>query len=235
MPNQRGTSSGPDPANFEHVDVWVFDLDNTLYSPRRGIFDQVDRKMTEYVSKRFGLGHDDARALQKALFRSHGSTMRGLMTEHGVDPDHFLDYVHDVDIEILPPNEDLAAALARLAGRKLVFTSASLPYALRIMERIGIEEHFEAVYDIVAAEYLPKPHAPTYRRFLAVHEVDAARAAMFEDIAKNLRPAAELGMTTIWVPGLSDWGREDSDGDHIHYVADDLTEWLTALTAERAG
>ncbi|MCZ6522563.1 MAG: pyrimidine 5'-nucleotidase [Alphaproteobacteria bacterium] len=214
---------------LDHIEVWVFDLDNTLYSPRHNLFAQIDRRMGEFVSDLLGASLEAARQVQKSLFREHGSTLRGLMEEHGIAPDDFLDYVHDVDLEVLPPDAELDAALGKLDGRKLIFTSASLRHAERVTARLGVDHHFEDVYDIAAADYLPKPHRPTYERFLRRHQVDPGRAVMFDDIARNLEPAAALGMTTVWIPGRTEWAREGSDGDHIDYVAADLAPWLAAL------
>lgn len=217
---------------LDHVEVWVFDLDNTLYPARHNLFAQVDRRMGEFISALLGVDRDEARRVQKGLFRDFGSTMRGLMVTYGIEPEEFLDFVHDVDLSAIPPDAELDAALSKLDGRKLIFTSASRQHTERVTARLGVDHHFEAVYDIAAADYLPKPHPPTYARFVDRHEVDPGAAVMFEDIARNLAPAAALGMTTVWVPGLTEWSREGSDGDHIHHVADDLTDWLTALSAE---
>ncbi len=214
---------------LDHVEVWVFDLDNTLYPARHNLFTEVDRRMGAFIADRLGLDHEEARRVQKGLFRDHGSTLRGLMTVHDVGPDDFLDYVHDVDVSSMPPDDALDAALARLEGRKLIFTSASLDYAWRVARQLGVGHHFEDIYDIAAADYLPKPHPPTYDRFLERYRVDPRASAMFEDIARNLQPAAALGMTTVWVPGVTEWSHEGSDGDHVHHVADDLAAWLTAL------
>jgi putative hydrolase of the HAD superfamily len=157
-----------------------------------------------------------------------------MMEEHGMAPEAFLEYVHDIDLSPLPPDRALDDALDRLEGRKLIFTSASAGHAERITERLGVRRHFEDIYDVADAAYLPKPHPPTYERFLARHRVDPRAAAMFEDIARNLAPAAALGMVTVWVPGITEWSREGADGDHIHHVADDLSAWLTRLTGPRA-
>lgn len=224
-------AENPAAPRLDHVEVWVFDLDNTLYPAHHDLFVQVDARMGEFVARCLDVALEDARKAQKALFRAHGSTMRGLMTEHGVDPDAFLDYVHDIDVSVLPADAALDRALGRLEGRKLVFTSASAHHAERVMAQLGVEHHFEDIYDVVAAGYLPKPHPPTYARFVERHRVEPAKAVMFEDIARNLAPAAALGMTTVWIPGLTEWSREGGEGDHIHHVTDDLTAWLTALTA----
>ena len=217
---------------LDHIEVWVFDLDNTLYPARYNLFRQVSERMGAFIADYLGLDPEQAREVQKALFREHGSTLRGLMNAHGMEPNGFLEYVHDVDVSAVPPDEGLNAALGKLQGRKLIFTSASLRHAERVTARLGVDHHFEDIYHIAAADYVPKPHPTTYQRFIERHRVEPRAAAMFEDIARNLRPAAALGMTTVWVPGLGAFSHEDSDGDHIHHVAEDLTAWLTALSAD---
>ncbi len=216
---------------LDHVEVWVFDLDNTLYPARYNLFAQVDQRMSAFIADYLGLDLDEARRVQKALFREHGSTLRGLMTAHGMEPNGFLEYVHDVDVAAVPPDTGLDAALGKLEGRKLIFTSASLRHAERVTARLGIAHHFEDIFHIAAADHVPKPHPATYRRFIERYRVEPTAAAMFEDIARNLRPAAALGMTTVWVPGMTEWSHEDSEGDHIHHRTEDLTAWLTALSA----
>jgi putative hydrolase of the HAD superfamily len=161
--------------------------------------------------------------------------MRGLMTEHGVDPRQFLDYVHLIDHSQLEPNPALGAALARLPGRKYIFTNASTDHADRVLARLGIAEHFGGTFDIVAADFLPKPNPACYDMMLKAHGIDAGRSAMFDDIPKNLEPAAALGMTTVWIRTDSDYAKVGAPGAHIHYVTDDITLWLTDLMAGRPG
>jgi putative hydrolase of the HAD superfamily len=172
--------------------------------------------------------------MQKELFRAHGTTMRGLMDRHGIDPDHFLDFVHDIDYARIPPAPALDAALAALPGRKLVFTNGSVRHAEQVMDRLGVARHFSGVFDIAASDYLPKPDPAPYAALCARHAIAPTRAAMFEDIARNLVPAHALGMTTVWVRTESAWATEGSDGDHIHHATDDLESWLSALVARRA-
>jgi len=210
-------------------DCWIFDLDNTLYAATSNLFAQVDRRIGRYVERLLGLPPGPARLIQKQLFRDHGTTLRGLMSEHDIAPLEFLDYVHDIDFSIIGPDAVLAAAIAALPGRKLVFTNACGRYAANILQRLGIAPLIEAIFDITDADYLPKPAPATYDRLVARYGIDPRRAIMIEDITRNLVPAAKLGMTTVWVPTDNIWAREEEDFAHIDYVADDLGGWLAGL------
>jgi len=206
-------------------DAWVFDLDNTLYPAACNLFAQIDRRMKDYIVRNLGLDHIQAHALQKKYYRTHGTTLRGLMLHHGVAARDYLDYVHDIDLAPILPAPQLERALAAVAGRKLVFTNGSASHAERVLARLGIGHHFEAVFDVVDAEYLPKPEPATYRRFVACHGLDARRSVMFEDLARNLAPAAALGMTTVWVRHADS---EAGAHDHVDHVTEDLAGWLAA-------
>jgi len=232
LPNATST---PDPAAFRHVRTWVFDLDNTLYPAACNLFDQIDARMTEFIARRFGLPEAEARSLQKRYYREHGTTLRGLMTEHDIAPDAFLDYVHDIDVTPVAPTPRLAAALDRLPGRKIVYTNGSERHAANVLGRLGIADRFEAVFDIVAADYIPKPDPRPYAVMLERHQVEPTTSVMVEDIARNLAPAAALGMTTLWVVTDSDFARPDlggvGAGRHIHHATEDLVAWLDHLAA----
>jgi putative hydrolase of the HAD superfamily len=220
----------PDP---HQVEVWIFDLDNTLYPAHCDLFAQVSQRMGEYISDYLGIEFADARLLQKDYFHRHGTTLRGLMVEHEMDPAPFLDYVHDIDLSPVPVDGRLDRALAALPGRKVIFTNGSVGHATRITSHLNIEHHFELVFDIVASDYLPKPNPDPYRKLVEAHGIRPEAAVMVEDIAKNLAPAADMGMTTVWVPGHDEWSRDGGDADHVHHVVDDLADWLTGLSAEQ--
>ncbi|MGP7796674.1 pyrimidine 5'-nucleotidase [Sphingomonas sp. CLY1604] len=207
------------------IDTWIFDLDNTLYPARANLFARIDERMTAYVARRLGLGGDAARALQKDYFHRHGTTLTGLMADHGVDPHEFLADVHDVEMDVLEADAPLAAAIAQLPGRKLVFTNGDKPYALRVLDRLGLGDHFEAVHDIHAMDLVPKPHASAYAGLCAAFGIVPSRAIFFEDMARNLAPAKAIGMTTVWVDNGSEQGPEVAR-DHIDFTVHDLAPWL---------
>jgi len=221
---------------FDHVETWVFDLDNTLYPHHVNLWQQVDARIGEFVSRRLNVSAEQARRIQKDYYRRYGTTMRGMMTEHGVHADDFLAYVHQIDHSPLEPNPAMGAAIAELPGRKLILTNGSTDHAGKVLERLGIGAHFEAVFDIIAAELEPKPAPQTYRKFLDLHAVDPARAAMFEDLARNLVVPHQLGMTTVLVVPdgtrevvREDWELEGREATYVDHVTDDLTGFLERL------
>jgi putative hydrolase of the HAD superfamily len=227
--------ASPGFAMFDTVESWVFDLDNTLYPASSHLFDQVGERMTAFIADYFAITPEAANARRREYFVRYGTTLRGLMLEHGVAPEPFLDYVHEIDVGLVDPNPALVARLGRLPGRKLIFTNASRGHAERVMERIGITHHFEDIFDIAAADYLPKPDRAGYAMMLARHGVSAERACMIEDLADNLVPAKALGMKTVWLKGGLDWAQpKDGDETAIDFVADDLASWLDGVIARRA-
>ena len=220
-----------DAAALRQAEAWLFDLDNTLYPAGCDLFAQIDQRMGAYIARLFDVDRDEARRRQKAFFQKHGTTLRGLMTEHGVEPASFLDYVHDIDVSVVPALPDLDAALAALPGRKLIFTNGTVAHAARVLDRLGIGRHFEATYDIVAADYRPKPDPGPYADLVARHGLNPGACVMVEDMARNLAPAAAMGMATVWVPTPKDWAQPGPDDTHIHHVADDLTAFLGRVAA----
>jgi putative hydrolase of the HAD superfamily len=213
------------------IETWIFDLDNTLYPASCRLFDQIHDRMQRFIAERLRLSPEAALAVQKTYFREHGTTMRGLMTVDQVDPREFLAYVHQVDLSVVPADPALAAALAALPGRKFVHTNGSVRHAERLLDHLDIAGSFCGIVDIADAGFEPKPALAGYRELLRRHDVAAARALMVEDMAKNLVPAAALGMTTAWVRGTVDWAVAGAEGGHIHYVVDDLASFLAAVTS----
>lgn len=218
---------------FAHVDDWIFDLDNTLYPASARLFDLIDARMSAYVGRVLGCDLDEALRVQKQYFRDHGTTLAGLMMHHGTDPHDFLDDVHAIPLDRVSRDERLAEGLARLPGRKFVFTNGDVDYAGRVLRAIGIEEHFHGLVDIHACSYRPKPDAHGYRLLVERFGIDPARAILVEDMAKNLKPAKAMGMTTIWVDNGSDHGSHDADEYAIDHVIDDVAEWLHQITRGR--
>ena len=209
------------------IETWIFDLDNTLYPASCRLFDQVQQRMNEYISDRFGLDQEGAAELRRTYFREHGTTLRGLMTVNRIDPHDFLAFVHEIDLSCVPPDPDLVVAMNRLRGRKIIHTNGSVRHAERLLDHLGLTDSFSGIIDIAAAEFDPKPSRAGYDLLLRWHEVDPRRALMVEDIARNLAPAAELGMTTAWMRNGLDWASAESDADYIHHVVDDLAGFLT--------
>lgn len=220
------TQGTPD---LSHVDTWVFDLDNTLYAARHSLFDQVEVRITQYVQRFLDLDHDKARVLQKQYFLDHGTTLNGLVELHACEPDDYLAFVHDIDYSPIPPDPDLDHALSHLPGRKLIFTNGDVPHAERAMERLGVAHHFEAIFDIVASDYIPKPEPSVYDVLMECHGIHGPSAVFFEDMARNLEPAKARGMTTVWIEGTSSYARTGVDGGYIDHHASELTPWLTDL------
>ena len=213
--------------------TWVFDLDNTLYPASCGLMAEVSSRMTLYVADALKLDSENALIEQKRMFREHGTTLRGLMNDHGVDPTHFMDYVHDVDYSVVGPMPRLEAALDQLPGRKVVFTNASSAHAETVLKNLNIARHFDGIFDVAAADYEPKPNPRPYELIAEYHAFDPAHAVMLEDMGPNLKPAAELGMTTVWVRYDTStepyWAVPDGNTDFIHHETDDLVTWLESV------
>lgn len=212
------------------IDHWIFDLDNTLYRTTPEMLAQIDDLMGSFISDFLGVDRVKAREIQKGYFRTHGLTLRGLMLEHDLDPQVYIDHLSQLDLSAVGPDPELAELLAGLPGQKIIYTNAFTAHTEEVMDRIGITHLFDAVFDIGHADYVPKPAIDSYRRLCATHDVDPTRAAMFEDISRNLEPAAELGMKTVWIRTDTHWARDVAETDHIDHVTDDLTAWLRSLT-----
>ena len=207
---------------FSHIDTWVFDLDNTLYDAEQYVFPEMGRRMTGFVAELLDLTEDVADKVRKDYFHKYGTTLRGLMTEHGVAPDIFLQDVHDFDIAGIMPCAVTREGLSRLQGRKFIFTNAPRHFAMRMLAHLNIADLFDDVFAVEDADYWPKPHLDTYHAFIRKHRIQAARSCMFEDMAVNLKPAHDLGMTTVWVHASSKLEKHD----HIHHSHENLRQWI---------
>jgi putative hydrolase of the HAD superfamily len=214
---------------LREIETWIFDLDNTLYPASCRLFDQIHARMTHFIADRLDLTLEAALTVQKTYFRSHGTTLRGLMTVDRVDPEDFLNFVHQVDLSGVPRDAVLIAALAALPGRKIVHTNGSHRHAERLLDHLGIAASFCGIVDIAAAGYQPKPELAGYHTLLQRHRVNPVTALMVEDMAKNLVPAATLGMTTAWVRNSVDWAADGANSDHIHHVVDELGGFLADI------
>ena len=228
------TSDQPD---FSHVSTWVFDLDNTLYPAHCNLFKQIDTRMTQFIQDRFDIPHEKARFIQKDYYARYGTTLSGLMKEHSVAPEDFMDFVHDIDLQAVDENETLAAIISSLPGEKYIFTNGSVKHADNVVGKLGLAGLFDDVFDIAAAGFTPKPHRETYEKFIKRHQVSPNEAAMFEDLAHNLEAAHALGMTTVLVTSQAAWlddepiekrpAKPDDVHDHVHHQTDDLTAFLS--------
>jgi putative hydrolase of the HAD superfamily len=228
------------PRSFGQVETWVFDLDNTLYPHDLNLWQQIDDRIRDFIAGFLKVTHEEAFRVQKDYYKRYGTTMRGLMAEHRLNPDDFLDYVHQIDHSPLVPNPALGAAIEKLPGRKLILTNGTRKHADAVLERMALHGHFEDVFDIVAAELEPKPSAVNYQRFLGAHGVAPDKSAMFEDLARNLAVPHALGMTTVLVVPehtrevfREGWELEGRDAPHVDYVTDDLAGFLQAIAAAR--
>ncbi|NML06955.1 pyrimidine 5'-nucleotidase [Sphingomonas sp. G-3-2-10] len=221
-------------AELRHIRNWIFDLDNTLYPASANLFALIDARIGAYVARLLNVDADEAWRVQKAYFHAHGTTLSGLMAEHGIDPHHYLDDVHDVDMAALERNETLIAALARLPGRKLVFTNGDAPYATKVLDRLGLAGTFEAIHDVHATSYRPKPDPVAYQGLLDAYGLDPHESLFVEDMARNLRPAKAIGMATVWIDNGSEQLPGDADRSFIDYITTDIGQWLFDILEEDA-
>ncbi|MBC00292.1 MAG: pyrimidine 5'-nucleotidase [Rhodobacteraceae bacterium] len=221
---------------FRGVEAWVFDLDNTLYPATSNLFEQIDTRISDYIARTLDMPADEARIKQKEFYRDYGTTLRGLMIEYDIEPDAFLEYVHDIDYSPIEPNPELGRMIAELPGKKFIFTNGDKPHAERTAERLGISDQFDDIFDIVAAGLLPKPNLEAYNLFMDRTGVAPARAAMFEDLARNLVVPHRLGMRSVLlVPDgtravfREEWELEGANAPHVDFVTDDLAGFLRAV------
>lgn len=229
----------PTKADFAGITDWVFDLDNTLYPHHVNLFSQIDRNMTAFVAALLEMEPTAAKTLQKQYYRDHGTTLQGLMIHHGIDPNDFLEKAHAIDYTVVPADPALGDAIKALPGRKFIFTNGTVKHAEMAAARLGILDHFDDIFDIVAAGYVPKPAGETYDKFMGLHRVDTSRAAMFEDLPRNLVVPKALGMKTILlVPRnfeyefAETWERVSDDAVDVDYVTEDLAGFLERLVSE---
>ena len=219
--------------SFLNTRAWIFDLDNTLYPATSNLFAQIDQRMGEFIADYLDLPFDEARVLQKSYYMSYGTTLSGLMIEHALKPEKFLDYVHDIDVSILTPSPELAQAIEALPGEKYIFTNGSRKHAENVAGQLGVLDKFDDVFDIGAAGFVPKPDPKAYDMFLKAHNVTAHEAAMFEDMPHNLKAPHALEMVTVLVHSefydhpvqrqIKEW---TVPPEHVHHMTDDLLGFL---------
>ena len=212
----------------EKINTWIFDLDNTLYSADSGIFQQVHQLMGEFISNNLNMEISEAKKLQSKYYKQHGTTLRGMMDNHGVDPDYFLDEVHRLDYSIVGPNQLLNDELEKLEGRKIIYTNANEKHVLDVLKRINLSDYFDEIFDIKLANYIPKPEIKPYEQIIELFKIDASRSAMFDDIAKNLVPAKKVGFTPVWIDaGYENFSDDiEASRDYLDYQTRNLSLFL---------
>ena len=214
---------------FRSIKYWIFDLDNTLYSGDTKVFDQVDKKMSKYISGKLNVSIEEAKKIQKNYFYEYNTTLNGMIKNHKIDPDEFLEFVHDIDIDFLRKDPDLAKEIEKLEGKKIIFTNGSRKHAINITKRIGIDQYFDDIFDIVNANFIPKPAIEPYKKLVEKHKIDPKLCVLVEDIARNLKPAYEMGMKTVWIENDEPWASKFANSSFVNYRTNNLPEFLKKI------
>ena len=217
-------------SDFDQINTWIFDLDNTLYPVTKKLLTQIDQHMGNFVANFLNVDKEEARHIQKSYFRDYGLTLRGLMLHHGLDPSRYYDEMTPMDLTEVYPNPALADAIRQLPGRKLIYTNASTNHAEMVLDRLGMNNVFEGIFDIISAEYVPKPEIESYKLLCKLNDIDPTHAVMIDDIARNLEPAAALGMTTVWIQTNVDWAQNIELEPFINHVIEDILDWARNIT-----
>ena len=216
------------------IKYWIFDLDNTLYSGKTRVFEQVDKKMSEYISKKLNVSTAEAKEIQKNYFHEYNTTLNGMIKNHKIDVDEFLEFVHNIDIDFLKKDLILCEELKKLDGKKIIFTNGPRKHALNVTKRIGIDQYFDDIFDIIDSEFVPKPAIQPYKKLVEKHKIDPKLCVFVEDIARNLKPAYEMGMKTVWIENDEPWAKKFSDGDFIDFKTNNLSEFLKQINLLKA-
>ncbi len=219
--------------SFQTIKYWIFDLDNTLYSGKTKVFEQVDKKMSKYISEKLNVSIDEAKKIQKNYFYEYNTTLNGMIKNHKIDANEFLEFVHDIDINFLKKDIKLYKEIEKLDGKKIIFTNGSKKHAINVTTKIGINQLFDDIFDIVDCDFIPKPSIEPYKKLIEKHKIDPKLSVFVEDIARNLKPAYEMGMKTIWIENDEPWAKKFSDSDFVNYKTNDLSEFLRKINLEK--
>ena len=214
---------------LKNIKYWLFDLDNTLYSGDTKVFDQVDKKMSKFISEKLKVSEEEAKKIQKNYFHEYNTTLNGMIKNHDIDANEFLEFVHDVNLDFLKKDEFLENQINRLNGKKIIFTNGSKAHAANVTKRIGIDKLFDGVFDIVDSDFYPKPSMRPYKKIIENYNIEPEYCIFFEDIARNLKPAHELGMKTVWIKNKEPWAAKYSDAEFINYKTDNLANFLKEI------
>jgi putative hydrolase of the HAD superfamily len=220
--------------DFQSIKFWLFDLDNTLYSGKTKVFDQIDKKMSKFISEKLNVDIKKAKEIQKNYFYQYDTTLSGLIKNHKINADEFLDFVHDINIDFLKKDLNLAQELEKLDGEKIIFTNGSRKHAINITKKLGVHQYFDDIFDIVDSEFIPKPSMEPYKKLVEKHKIDPNLCVFVEDIARNLKPAYEMGMKTVWIENDEPWAKKLSDSNFINYKTSNLSEFLKKINLTKA-
>ena len=216
------------------IKYWIFDLDNTLYAGKTRVFEQVNKRISKYISEKLNVSIEEAKKIQKNYFYEYNTTLNGMIKNHKIDANEFLEFVHNVNIDFLKEDPKLKEELKQLEGKKFIFTNGSRKHALNIIQRIGIDQSFDGIFDIVDSDFIPKPAIEPYKKLVEKHTIDPNLCVLVEDIARNLKPAYEMGMTTVWIENEVPWAKKFSDANFINYKTNNLCEFLKKINLLKA-
>ena len=220
--------------SFKSINCWLFDLDNTLYSGKTKVFQQIDKKMSQFISEKLNVDIKKAKEIQKSYFYEYNTTLNGMIKNHKIDANEFLEFVHDIDINFLKNDTALKKEMEMLDGKKIIFTNGSKKHAMNVTKKIGIQHCFDDIFDIVDSDFVPKPSIEPYKKLVEKHKIDPKLCVFVEDIARNLKPAYEMGMKTIWVENDEPWARKFSDSNFVNYKTKNLSEFLRKINLEKS-
>ena len=220
--------------SFKLIKFWIFDLDNTLYSGDTKVFQQVDKRMSKYISDKLSVNLEEAKKIQKNYFHEYNTTLNGMIKNHKIEPNEFLEFVHDINIDFLQKDPVLAEEIKKLEGLKIIFTNGSRKHALNVTKKLGIDDLFDDIFDIVDCDFIPKPLVEPYKKLVKKHKIDPKLCVLVEDIARNLKPAYEMGMKTVWIENDEPWACKFSDKEFINYKTNNLPEFLKKINLLKA-
>ena len=215
------------------IKYWLFDLDNTLYAGTTKVFDQVDKKMSKFISEKLSVSIEEAKKIQKNYFHEYNTTLNGMIKNHKIDAEEFLEFVHDVNLDFLQKDKFLENEIMRLNGKKIIFTNGSRAHAENVTKKIGIDKLFDGIFDIVDSDFIPKPSKESYKKIIENYKIEPQYCIFFEDIARNLKPAHELGMKTVWIKNNEPWAAKFSDSTFVNYKTDNLAKFLKEINELR--
>ena len=219
---------------LQSIKFWIFDLDNTLYSGKTKVFEQVDKKMSKFISEKLNVSIEEAKKIQKNYFHEYNTTLNGMIKNHKINANEFLEFVHDINIDFLQKDPKLAKEIEKLDGIKIIFTNGSRKHALNVTKRLGIDQLFDDIFDIVDCDFIPKPLMEPYKKLVEKHKIDPKLCVLVEDIARNLKPAYEMGMKTVWIENDEPWASKFSDSNFVNYKTNNLPEFLRKINLLKA-